>query len=104
MAGCMNMSAGPTLPSWAGGLFFSILDSLSSLRHTLFATAHGLGDMIKLLVVLAFQAALLINHWRNGMTAASAGATGRRRAAELLLPIPGHAVDGHHGPLRTSGN
>ncbi len=51
----------PYIAILGGGLFFSILDSLSSLRHTLFATAHGLGDMIKLLVVLAFQAALLIN-------------------------------------------
>jgi hypothetical protein len=43
------------------GLALSILDSLRVLFHTLAASADGLGGMIKLLVVLAFQAGLLIN-------------------------------------------
>jgi hypothetical protein len=43
------------------GLALSILDSLGVLLHTLAAPAEGLGGMIKLLVVLAFQAGLLIN-------------------------------------------
>ena len=43
------------------GLALSILESLRVLFHTLAASADGLGGMIKLLVVLAFQAGLLIN-------------------------------------------
>ena len=43
------------------GLFFSILDSLRSLGHTLGENAHSLTGMIKLLVILAFQAGLLVN-------------------------------------------
>jgi hypothetical protein len=43
------------------GLALSILDSLHALGRTLAAAADGPGDMIKLLVVLAFQSGLLIN-------------------------------------------
>jgi hypothetical protein len=43
------------------GLFFSILDSLRSLGHTLGENATGLFSLIKLLLILAFQAGLLVN-------------------------------------------
>lgn len=43
------------------GLALSILDSLRALGHTLTAPAEGLGGTIKLLLVLTFQAGLLIN-------------------------------------------
>ena len=45
--------------SW--GLVLSILDSLRALGHTLAASVDGLGDLIKLSLVLAFQAGLLVN-------------------------------------------
>jgi hypothetical protein len=43
------------------GLVFSIFDSLRTLSHTLAAEATGMFSMIKLLLILAFQAGLLIN-------------------------------------------
>jgi hypothetical protein len=43
------------------GLVFSIFESLRSLSHTLAENASGVFSMIKLLLILAFQAGLLIN-------------------------------------------
>lgn len=43
------------------GLVFSILDSLRSLSHTLTTESGSLFGQVKLLLILAFQAGLLIN-------------------------------------------
>jgi hypothetical protein len=43
------------------GLVFSIFESLRSVSHTLTENASGVFSMIKLLLILAFQAGLLIN-------------------------------------------
>jgi hypothetical protein len=58
------------------GLAVSILDSLRSLAHTLSGSVDSLGDVVKLLFVLAFQAGLLVNQmaqWHERRT-------GRRQA------------------------
>lgn len=43
------------------GLAISILDSVRSLGDTLSGSVHDLGDIIGLLLVLAFQSGLLVN-------------------------------------------
>ena len=43
------------------GLVFTIIESLRSLGHTLSENASGLFSTIKLLLILAFQAGLLVN-------------------------------------------
>ena len=69
------------------GLVFSIFESLRALSHTLAENASGVFSLVKLLLILAFQAGLLVNQlaqWHQHRQRHSRKRPGRgvERAAE----------------------
>jgi hypothetical protein len=75
---------------------FSILDSLRSLGHTLTADTDSVFGTIKLLLILAFQAGLLVNqlaqwHQHRQRRSRNADATCRRSPEPRPCALPSAA-------------
>ena len=70
------------------GLVISIIDSLGSLGHTLGAQADGLFGLVKLLLILAFQAGLLVNQLAQWHQHRERHGRGRRKREPEQQPEP----------------